>query len=76
VFDIPLFIVFQKTDTGWHEVLVDLDPDSEGLRYVLSKRQTLAVKTLLKVCCSCVAVPGHVNSNNKAHSMTTMQQES
>ncbi|XP_064624167.1 protein arginine methyltransferase NDUFAF7, mitochondrial-like [Lineus longissimus] len=40
---------FQKTDQRWNEILVDLDPNSDGLRYVLSKRQTLAAKTLLKV---------------------------
>ncbi|KAJ9596877.1 hypothetical protein L9F63_012133 [Diploptera punctata] len=40
---------FQRTDNGWREVLIDLDPtDPEKFRYVLSRSPTPACKFFIK----------------------------
>lgn len=40
---------FQRTENGWREVLVDIDPENPGkLRFVVSHRPTLASSTLLQ----------------------------
>ncbi|XP_023709440.1 protein arginine methyltransferase NDUFAF7, mitochondrial isoform X2 [Cryptotermes secundus] len=41
---------FQRTEAGWREVLIDIDPaaGSEKFRYVLSRTSTPASKTLIK----------------------------
>ncbi|CAH3016180.1 unnamed protein product, partial [Porites evermanni] len=46
---------FQKTDQGWREVLVDVEPGSgsPGLRFVLAPGPTLASQTLVPPGTSC-----------------------
>lgn len=40
---------FQRTENGWREVLVDIDPENPGkLRFVVSHRPTLASSTLIQ----------------------------
>ncbi|XP_052767099.1 protein arginine methyltransferase NDUFAF7, mitochondrial-like [Mya arenaria] len=42
---------FQKTEHGWREVLVDIDPETENkLRFVLARGDTPASKLALKLC--------------------------
>ena len=51
--DMVLYLILQKKDGRWHEVMVDLDysPDAEHhLRFVLSQQTTTAAKLLLQVC--------------------------
>ncbi|KAL4239171.1 NADH dehydrogenase [ubiquinone] complex I [Mactra antiquata] len=41
---------FQKTDRGWREVLVDIDPESNNdLRFVLAPTESAASKVILQV---------------------------
>ncbi|KAK7133508.1 hypothetical protein R3I94_015402 [Phoxinus phoxinus] len=40
---------FQRTENGWREVMVDIDPESpEKLRFVVSRRPTLASRMLIQ----------------------------
>lgn len=51
----------QRTERGWREVLVDIDPEKpEQLRFVVTPAPTLASSTLVQVnllgfgdCCRC-----------------------
>ncbi|GFS19476.1 protein arginine methyltransferase NDUFAF7, mitochondrial [Elysia marginata] len=40
---------FHKTEKGWREVLIDVDPEKEGLRFVLAPTDTPASKAYLHV---------------------------
>ncbi|RUS89136.1 hypothetical protein EGW08_003079 [Elysia chlorotica] len=40
---------FHKTEYGWREVMVDVDPQKEGLRFVLAPSDTPASKAFLHV---------------------------
>lgn len=41
----------QKTENGWREVLVDIDPAKpDGFRYVISRMATPASAVFVKVC--------------------------
>ncbi|XP_045183617.2 protein arginine methyltransferase NDUFAF7, mitochondrial-like [Mercenaria mercenaria] len=49
-FDALPIHIFQKTDKGWREVLVDTDPTADdNLRFVLSPTETAASRIYLKV---------------------------
>lgn len=40
---------FHKTESGWREVMIDIDPQKEGLRFVLAPTDTPASKAYLHV---------------------------
>lgn len=43
-------LLFQKTENGWREVLIDLDPDNPlKFRYVISRMATPASAMFVKV---------------------------
>ncbi|GFO34673.1 NADP dehydrogenase [ubiquinone] complex i, assembly factor 7-like [Plakobranchus ocellatus] len=43
---------FHKTDKGWREVMIDVDPEKDGLRFVLAPSDTPASKAYLQVTSS------------------------